>query len=83
MKLIHLQTTIQVVFGAVDDDGNAIPQPPVTVQVRRFSAESFTEAYAAIAAERDNRQRLGDAAGQVPANGEPTGQAPAPEEVAG
>jgi len=54
-KLIHVQTTIQTVFGTLDDDGNVIPREPVTVGVRRFSEEAFTEAQRAIAAERDCR----------------------------
>lgn len=53
MKLIHMQTTIQTVFGVVDDDGNAIPQQPITAQVSRFNADAFAEGYEAIAEARD------------------------------
>jgi hypothetical protein len=53
MRIVHIQTTIQAVFGVLDDDGNAIPQQPVTVQVTRFSPEAFGEAYGTIAAQRD------------------------------
>lgn len=52
-RIIHLQTTIQTVFGVLDDDGDANPQQPVTVQVHRFSEDAFAEAQRAIAAERD------------------------------
>lgn len=56
-KLVHVQTTIQTIFGTLDDDGNVIPQQPVTVGVRKFSEDAFAEAQRAIAAERD---RAGD-----------------------
>jgi len=53
VKVVHIQTTVQTTFGVLDDEGNAIPQQPVTVQVHKFSAEAFAEAQKAIAAERD------------------------------
>jgi hypothetical protein len=53
MRVVHVQTTIQTVFGVLDDDGNVIPQEPVTVQVSRFASDSFVEAYTAIAGARD------------------------------
>lgn len=52
-RLVHMQTTVQTVFGVLDDEGNALPQNPVTVPLHKFSAESFAEAYQRIAAERD------------------------------
>jgi hypothetical protein len=52
-KIVHVQTTVQTVFGVLDDEGNVIPQPPVTVSVSRFSAEAFAEAHNAIAQARD------------------------------
>jgi hypothetical protein len=53
MKLVHVQTTVQTVFGLLDDDGNVIPQQPVTVQVQRFAPEAFTDAHTTIAEARD------------------------------
>lgn len=53
MRVVHVQTTIQTVFGVLDEDGNVIPQPPVTVPVYRFTPEAFTEAQKAIEAQRD------------------------------
>lgn len=52
-RVVHVQTTIQTVFGVLDDDGNVMPQQPIVAQVRRFDADSFTEAHAVIAKERD------------------------------
>ena len=52
-RLIHMQTTITTVFGVVDEDGNAIPQQPVTATVSLFKADAFVEAYKAIAHARD------------------------------
>ena len=52
-QIVHIQTTVQTVFGVLDGDGNAVPQQPVTVQVHRFSPETFAEAQQAIAAKRD------------------------------
>jgi hypothetical protein len=52
-RIVHVQTTVQTVFGVLDDDGNVIPQQPVTVNVGLFKPEAFTEAYAAIAQARD------------------------------
>ena len=40
-------------FGVLDDDGDVIPQKPVSVGVRKFSEDSFADAQRAIAAERD------------------------------
>jgi hypothetical protein len=37
----------------LDDDGNAVPQQPVTVQVHRFAPDAFTEAHQQIAEARD------------------------------
>jgi ribosomal protein L4 len=53
MKLIHMQTTISTVFGVLDDDGNAIPQQPITVQVQRFDANAFKDAHGVVARARD------------------------------
>ena len=53
VKLIHMQTTIQTVFGVLDDDGNAIPQQPVQATTSVFSAEAFTEVHRQIAEARD------------------------------
>lgn len=53
MRIVHVQTTIHTVFGVLDDDGNVAPQQPITAQVSKFSADSFTDAHAAIAAKRD------------------------------
>lgn len=55
-RIVHMQTTIQTIFGVLDDDGNAIPQQPVTVPVYQFCGEAFGEAYQKIAAERDKAQ---------------------------
>lgn len=53
MKLVHLQTIIQTQFGLLDDDGNAIPQEPITATVQRFGLDDFREAHDVIAAARD------------------------------
>ena len=60
MIIVHIQTTIQTVFGVLDEDGNAVPQQPVTVQVHKFSPEAFGDAHAAVAAERDRIAANGD-----------------------
>jgi hypothetical protein len=52
-RVVHLQTTVQTVFGVLDGDGNAVPQQPVVASVPTFSNESFIEAFEAIAAKRD------------------------------
>jgi hypothetical protein len=52
-RLVHIQTTIQAVFGVLDGDGNAVPQQPITVQVHKFSEAAFAEAQQVIAAKRD------------------------------
>ena len=52
-KIVHVQTTIQTIFGLLDDDGNVIPQQPVVVNVGRFDESAFSEAHAAIAQARD------------------------------
>ena len=59
MIIVHIQTTIQTVFGVLDEDGNAIPQEPVTVRVDRFSADAFTEAQQVIAQARDKAAEAG------------------------
>lgn len=53
MRVVHVQTTVQSVFGVLDDDGNVIPQEPVVGQLAKFSAEGFAEAFAAIQTRRD------------------------------
>jgi hypothetical protein len=52
-RVVHVQTTVQTVFGVLDDQGNVIPQQPVTVTVGLFNPEAFAEAYEAIAQARD------------------------------
>ena len=52
-KVVHVQTTIQTVFGVLDEDCNVLPQEPVVVHVSLFKAEAFAEAYAVIAQARD------------------------------
>jgi hypothetical protein len=73
MNLVHMQTTIQTVFGVVDDDGNAIPQQPVTATVGKFSSEAFAEAYTAIAQARDDAIANAKAAEQMDAAGNGSG----------
>jgi hypothetical protein len=52
-RIVHIQTTIQTVFGVLDDEGNVTPQQPVVVQVGRFAPEAFAEAFATVADARD------------------------------
>jgi hypothetical protein len=52
-RVVHVQTTIQTVFGVLDEDGNVSSQQPVIVNVHRFAADSFAEAFSAIAQARD------------------------------
>ena len=35
-KVVHVQTTIQTVFGVLDEDYNVMPQDPVVVHVCLF-----------------------------------------------
>lgn len=48
MRVVHVQTQIQTVFGVIDDDGNVIGQEPIVAAVQRFAPEAFLEAYGAI-----------------------------------
>jgi hypothetical protein len=52
-NVIHMQTTIQTIFAVLDDEGNAIPQKPIVVQIHNFSEASVIEARQAIIDERD------------------------------
>lgn len=59
MKIVHIQTQIQTVFGVLDGD-EVNPQPPITIHINRFTAEAFEEAHSTIVLERDK------AAGEPP-----------------
>ena len=56
MRTVHIQTTIQTVFGVLDDDGNVAPQQPVVVNVGKLSEESFAEAFTVITKARDDAE---------------------------
>lgn len=71
-RVVHVQTTVQTVFGWLDDDGNVTPQEPVVVNVNRFHPDSFIEAQQAIAAARD------DAIANMNGDGDEKLQAPPP-----
>jgi hypothetical protein len=73
-RIVHVQTIVQTVFGVLDDDGNVIPQQPIVAQSSKFSAYAFTEAYAAIAAERDKAAAAYDAEQPNPPGSETGGR---------
>lgn len=52
-QLVHVQTTVQTVFGLLDDEGNVIAQQPIVASVAQFKPEGFAEAHAVIAGQRD------------------------------
>lgn len=43
MKIIHIQTTVQSVFGKVDEDGNVVEKYPINVEVAKLDESSFAE----------------------------------------
>lgn len=44
MNIIHVETSIQAVFGVLDDEGNVVGRHPVNLSVPKHSQENFTEA---------------------------------------
>lgn len=41
MKIVHLETTIQTIFGLVDEDGDVIKKQPVTLSLSKLNKDSF------------------------------------------
>lgn len=52
-RIVHAQTTIQTIFGLLDEDGNLIPQQPITINLNIFDPQAFVEAHTMIVQARD------------------------------
>lgn len=53
MKIIHLVTRVQAMFGLVDDEGNVTENYPINLEIHRFTAAAYLEAQQTVAAERE------------------------------
>ena len=43
MKIIHIQTNIQSIFGVLDDNGDVISKQPINLEVGKLNESSFVE----------------------------------------
>ncbi|MCO6459281.1 MAG: hypothetical protein J5I93_28560 [Pirellulaceae bacterium] len=43
MKVIHLQTTVQTIFGKLDEHGNVTQKIPVNIEVNQLTEETFAK----------------------------------------
>lgn len=70
MRVVHVQTQIQTVFGVIDDDGNVIAREPIGVAVQRFAPEAFLEAYGLVEQARNAAAAEGEPEPvEIPAEG--------------
>lgn len=44
MKVVTIQTTIQTIFGILDEDGDISQKQPVSLELQKLNQESFNEA---------------------------------------
>lgn len=58
--IVHIQTTVQTVFGITDEDGN-VKQVPLSIQVPLFKQELFNQVYQELSAQKTKlEQENGD-----------------------
>lgn len=44
-KIIHVQTTVQTVFGQLDEEGNVVATFPVNLQIQKLEPAAFAAAH--------------------------------------
>lgn len=54
MKLVHVQTIINTVFGELDGEGNIVNKRPLQLEVPTLSADLLTEAVKTLAKVRED-----------------------------
>ncbi len=47
-QVVHVQTTVQSIFGILDECGNIVNKQPVNFEVSRLDQASFSEALAKL-----------------------------------
>lgn len=52
-RIVHIETRVQAVFGALDADDNATVAQPVNLVIHKFTKEAFIAAYETLKAQRD------------------------------
>jgi hypothetical protein len=57
MKIIHIQTTVQAVFGVLDDNGDVISKQPVSIEISRLNQASFQEALDQLTIAKQNLEQ--------------------------
>jgi len=57
MKIIHIQTTIQAVFGVLDDNGDVISKQPVNFELNKLNEAAFQEALDQLVIAKQNLEQ--------------------------
>lgn len=51
--ILHLNTTVQTIFGVMDDNGNVLQLQPLVMNSQRLNSETILEILKAIESARD------------------------------
>lgn len=57
MKIIHIQTTVQAVFGVLDDNNDVVSKQPVSFEIGRLNEASFQEALDQLVIAKQNLEQ--------------------------
>lgn len=57
MKLIHIQTNVQAIFGLLDENGDVVSKQPISLEIGKLNEASFQEALNQLIVAKQNLEQ--------------------------